>query len=370
MHHRITTLSLVFFVNILFGGQEPPVPGMNNNRINNTRCWGAGATNKTEKLGQYENNPEIGHLVHVGYNPQCCVLCANGVPHEKNKVNIKEPKRIDFEDLFDQLSDCEIHFGSQAPTNLSLYNERICTLMDDVVISLYFSRRSNNIYTQKISENSLIFFCKKKSTSARDICSLIALGCNVNHQDERGYTPLMIACEYNPLLVPVLLARGADDCLRNLDNLTAFDIACQNYNFTEALMLIPVTEIGESEIEYRDQLFLQACKENSDWLGRYISKDFVNIQDEDGRTPLMFAAMHKNVILFNWLMRYQVHLDKVDRNGWTALMFACQSNATKIIDRLLATNQVDSELQSALVVAVLNNNNSLARRLAQYIAGI
>ena len=70
------------------------------------------------------------------------------------------------------------------------------------------------------------------------ISEIINKGINVNRADRLGSTPLMLAVLYNYLdLIHLLVERGANRYAKNINNMTAFDIAIYHKN-DEAIKLL------------------------------------------------------------------------------------------------------------------------------------
>ncbi len=61
----------------------------------------------------------------------------------------------------------------------------------------------------------------------------------------------------------------------------------------------------------------------------------VNEKDRDGRTMLMFAALHGRLHVVNYLLARGADLNIADNNGFTPLHFAVQANDTAMVEKLL-----------------------------------
>ena len=80
----------------------------------------------------------------------------------------------------------------------------------------------------------------------------------------------------------------------------------------------------------------------------------VNIQDEDGRTPLMEAVIDNNVEIVKLLIHHGADVNQQDFLGETsALHFAAQNNSSELVGILLE-NQVEVDLED------LNGNTPLS----------
>jgi len=62
----------------------------------------------------------------------------------------------------------------------------------------------------------------------------------------------------------------------------------------------------------------------------------INIEDEKGKTPLMYAAQYNhNAIMIKYLLKYGAEIDSRDNEGITALMYAARYNKKNVISALL-----------------------------------
>ena len=76
-----------------------------------------------------------------------------------------------------------------------------------------------------VAQNSIM----NKDDQLTIVDKLITSGANINHQDEYGKTPLILATESNsPKIVNILLLSGADINIQDQNNETALDIAVSN----------------------------------------------------------------------------------------------------------------------------------------------
>lgn len=85
----------------------------------------------------------------------------------------------------------------------------------------------------------------------------------------------------------------------------------------------------------------------------------VNVKDQDGFTPLMWAAFKGDVDTVKVLLNGGADADLKDRKGWTATMFAASQSRTEVLEALLTKkpdlNAVNQEGQNALGIARLKN---------------
>ena len=91
----------------------------------------------------------------------------------------------------------------------------------------------------------------------------------------------------------------------------------------------------------------------------------INIKDEDERTLLMHAVLdtEHDLNMIRYLLELGIDVNARDKQNWTALHFACQSQKADIITILLNNNAeiniVDSFGNSPLWRAVMNGRDNI-----------
>ncbi|TYJ56724.1 hypothetical protein B9479_002494 [Cryptococcus floricola] len=100
----------------------------------------------------------------------------------------------------------------------------------------------------------------------------------------------------------------------------------------------------------------------------------INVKDEDGRTPLQWAATTSSLSMLQLLLNYNPDLEARDTMGWTALMIASASGHIEIVKELLdAGAKVDSSNekgQTSLHYAASKGNVPVGRLLIRNGADI
>jgi len=147
-----------------------------------------------------------------------------------------------------------------------------------------------------------------KSGSLQDVQREIALGGDVNAEDEDGWTPLMAAAGYNPsdAVAELLLRKGAD------------------VNAWDAMSMTPLSWAAMHSPNPRViTLLLQAGAD-------------VESADVGGDTPLMFAAWYNpNAAVLSTLLAARPNLEARDHAEETALLLAARYNNADVVTRLL-----------------------------------
>ncbi len=171
---------------------------------------------------------------------------------------------------------------------------------------------------------------------------LIDKGGNVNEKDNNGITILEKCIEelrYNT--VKILLENGADANVKNSEGKTPLEILCREYfpslenihllqdNYFRLGMNMEAHSFYNDEkiriidllIEYTDQLDFKCRK--------------------SGYTVLIYKIKHeRNIDIndINSIIDKTKHLNKIDKNGRTALIHACIKGRRDIIEKLLERN--------------------------------
>lgn len=144
-------------------------------------------------------------------------------------------------------------------------------------------------------------------------------GDNVWYAD--GQTPLLLASYYGYSdIVTMLLNYGADILAKDdIDEAMAIHIAAAR-GYTSVISAILDSNSAKNS-----------------------GRDIVNIGDNTGTTPLMWAAMNNQVSVIALLMKYQLNINMQDDDGWTALHFAVASDSYRAADILLR-NEADANI--------------------------
>ncbi|EQC51580.1 ankyrin repeat domain-containing protein [Bacteriovorax sp. DB6_IX] len=129
-------------------------------------------------------------------------------------------------------------------------------------------------------------------------------------------------------------------------------------------------ESREFELKYRiiEKVNHAAKTNNLELIHEYIRlKGNLNIQDEKGYTPLIFAAYYGNEEMVELLLKNKANPCVKDKRGNTALMGAIfkgnLSIAYKLMNSECAIHQKNNANQTALMYASLFNRKELAREL-------
>lgn len=157
-----------------------------------------------------------------------------------------------------------------------------------------------------------------------------------------GLTPLMMAAwSGHKQTSQILLECGADPNMTNLGDKTALDIATLRGKREVKAYLDDKTVARTTEyVEKSEADIIEAVKKgNSKWLEQLLKEDpgLSNwCQDDDGATPLMYAAMLGHLDIVKLLINHGADLNKQEtKRGWTALMQAVVYERTAVVHYLL-----------------------------------
>ncbi|XP_046839877.1 ankyrin repeat family A protein 2-like isoform X2 [Xenia sp. Carnegie-2017] len=96
----------------------------------------------------------------------------------------------------------------------------------------------------------------------------------------------------------------------------------------------------------------------------------LNAPDQEGLTPLMWAAAHRQKSVIKLLLEHKADPNIEGLGGETPLLFAASQGQSNIVDQLLNhganINHTDLEGGTALMYAVLGGFTELVRKLLEY----
>lgn len=229
--------------------------------------------------------------------------------------------------------------------------------------------------------------------------SLIKAGADPNIQDFHGNTSLMFAVQvnyYNPKLVNLLLKAGADPWIKNSEGNTAIsigkgyiDIRNQLEPYTFNIERIPellsrgisgyelLSEaLDANRIDYVEGLILNGVNINEtdnkgeSVLIRSIKKGLpnkinefliqlgadLNLEDNNGNTPLILASSYNNIKLVNLLLANGADPNFTNKYGKTALNYT----NVPIITSKLKSSRLDPDMIPELLLKGIKKYNLLA----------
>lgn len=201
-----------------------------------------------------------------------------------------------------------------------------------------------------------------KPTSTQIIESLVNAGLNVNQRAKNGSTPLMYACEKAGGFdnVKLLLDRGADVNLKDNNGHTAREYALLKGN------TVIGKEISKRQFNLQDKKnrdFLFDVKNNTLDEKTTLSDKNLNIQDEDGYTPLMYAIKNNNLNVTKKLLQHGAKTTPRDNLGRDAFLNAILNKNHKAVLELINANAsiktLDYYGKSPMIIAAESGNTNM-----------
>ena len=168
---------------------------------------------------------------------------------------------------------------------------------------------------------------------------LLELGYDLGQRDNWGDTPLHMAARSNIMgIVSLLISRGADPCARGRYNAVPLHGAAGDSSQTEVL-----DKLLDSMAENGCNLHAGAYE------GKLVERaDVVDVIDEDGETPLHWAARTNNdEKVLELLLRAGANPNVRNRDGDTPLHMAVWGNRKDVVDLLLDW-EADPDLKNSM----------------------
>uniref|UniRef100_A0A182JVJ2 ANK_REP_REGION domain-containing protein n=1 Tax=Anopheles christyi TaxID=43041 RepID=A0A182JVJ2_9DIPT len=232
------------------------------------------------------------------------------------------------------------------------------------------------IHRRDRSNKSALHYC----SSAQDIAAAASVAMVapelIESADEDGFTPLHLAViQGNLQLVNLLLANGAD--VNALDNeghsVVHWATVCGEVEALRAVLAagadVSTPDInGGSPLHYAAQMCGANYEGKTARASAKLALEILNtllnhpdtsveVEDKDGRQPLLWAASAGSAKAVLALIKAGAHVESADKDGLTALHCAASRGHTECIDTLINlcgahTDQIDSNGCTALHYAV------------------
>ncbi len=198
--------------------------------------------------------------------------------------------------------------------------------------STIFAAKTRSLVQDKPFVQNELFEDSKNGNLSRIALNIyLDLGANIDDQDQDGYTALMWAARNEHLHpVKVLLDEGANTQLKNNEGLTALDLAkkSKNTEIIDALQKVESKKIAQIKLFKLSKSGIL----NPEFLKIELKAGAdINKQDEDGYTPLMWAALKGHKISVMALLDAEANIQLKNNENLTALDLA---KNTGIIDAL------------------------------------
>ena len=220
-----------------------------------------------------------------------------------------------------------------------------------------------------LTDDEFLELCK--FGSCEEIIEAINDGANIDAEDEKNNTALMLAVRYNTVeAVRELLPRVSDINAKNINGDNALIIAAM-FNTAEAVdaILEAKPEINLHEENSRElakklsKKFMSLCKSGSpEEISEYI-KIGINVNIRLAKTlatPLMLAVQNNSLEVIKILLEANADINAQDARGYTALILASGKRDEEILSLLLDhepdVNIIDERGYKAVNYAAGNPN--------------
>ena len=188
-----------------------------------------------------------------------------------------------------------------------------------------------------LNDDDFLALCR--DGTAEEIQEAINSGANLRAKDTEDNTALMIAAEQNtPEVVAALLDAGADISVRNSQGSTAYDIAAMNDKLSGSSVIGRLNpELAQILRMTLQRDILKICRSGSieDIRQAIDSGVNLNVRNNNGDTPLIFAAQKNTAEAVEILINAGANVNVQDNSGNTALIYAASYNSGDVIDVLL-----------------------------------
>jgi len=169
------------------------------------------------------------------------------------------------------------------------------------------------------------------------LAHLIAKEIDLNLADNLGQTPLMIAAaQCDKELVELLLDHNANPLAEDNNGTVAYDYAV---NAGRKFLALLIAE--------QSTLYAIASSDMKSVLKTVIEQGaYVNIRNDVGFTPLLFAAHENDLDAVKKLIAHGADLNRAENDGWTAIHFAADYGNAEMV-KALFDGHADYTLRNA-----------------------
>ena len=227
---------------------------------------------------------------------------------------------------------------------------------------------SFNLYSQ--NNNTSEFFLSIENGNINKVRGMIRAGIDVNITDNANWSALHRAVQANKIeIVKELLSHRRininpvlpkDTILENSGKKWYADgetplLLASFYGYSDIVLLLlnyGANILAKDNIDGAMAIHIAAARGNTRTVSAILEsysaknvKNIVNITDNTGTTPLMWASMNNQISIMNLLLKFGANIDAQDDDGWTALHFAVASDSYKAVE-LLINNKANADIKN------------------------
>lgn len=210
-----------------------------------------------------------------------------------------------------------------------------------------------------------------RSNSLRVVEKLIALGSDVNLQDDEGNSLLLLAVEQqNTELAQLLLEKHANPDLANKNGASPLTVAIKQQNHAMVALLLKHNANPDQSSKEVTPLLLAASKQDTTTLEMLLKKGAnPDVFYKDHISPLTLSIEKENASMVKMLLEHHANPNLQDDKGCTALMQAIIVENEELVS-LLVSHDADPSVctlrggYSARDLAVHSKNNAIINLLS------
>ena len=228
------------------------------------------------------------------------------------------------------------------------------------------------------SDGSTSLMCAIKNGDIDEIEAILASGVDLNARNSKGYNALHVACELGDTrTVNLLYKKGMNlnEPVEDLFRKTPLFLAIKNRHecLVELLLKLGV-KVNQKDAKTGDTILHLISK--SIYIDRVTAeicqKNNVNIQNNDGQTPLMLAAAGRKIKMVRHLLQNGASIDQKDKLGRNALWYAYDDDGEKIAQLLIehgaSVEEPFDRKELPILAAVSQKKVEMARLFLKYKA--
>lgn len=226
------------------------------------------------------------------------------------------------------------------------------------------------VYACTLFADTTRLFSALTNKNADDVTNTVFAGASLTATNEKGMTPLMVACSFcDAPIIRFLIESGADVNVRDPKGATPLLIACAVGDYVTVSTLVKAgADVNACDTNGTTPLMVAAL-----FGGRAVTELLIqngaeiDAQDNDGKTALMFVATVGNYEVMNLLLQEGADVNCRTPEGCSAIDDAVAAGHTNMVTILRDHQGAAPEgvVADFFTAACMNDTNTL-RRLLHY----